>query len=202
MIPTANTYNFIKSMFSQKGYIFKEDNEFVNIFGYRSKDLATVDHFNDLLGIAYKDIYGNNQCLIFPGTTKPGLYYLKEELGNSEGTFIMAAGQYLNCWAPGLHNGKYLALIQSAPNVFKGWRDKNSDGKFDMTGPLFSDTAGIDFHTVRTDSDVNDVVYNASSGCQVVKDGHNFEAALNLILRGLYTLKLKNTNYTLFQEVV
>lgn len=200
MIPTAITYDFIKSMFGQKSFVFREENEYANLFGYRSKDLTVVDKFNDLLGVAYKDYFGNNQCLMFPGTTKPGMFYLQQQLGNQEGTWILAPGQYLDCWTPGLHAGKYLALIQSGAKVFKGWRDKTLDGKFDMNGQLYDDCTGVDFHTVRTDGDVNDVVFNASSGCQVVRDGRHFEVALNLVLRTFEVFPTNKINYTLFQE--
>src|SRR5678816_2471514 len=146
MIPTAITYDFIHSLFQQKSFLFREENEYTNIFFYLSKDL-TPDHFNDLIGVAYKDYFGNKQCLVFPGTTKPGMHYLKDELGNPKGTFIMAPGQYKDCWMAGIHAGKYMAWVQSGPNVFKGWRDLNLDGKLDMNGLLYSDCQGVDGHT-------------------------------------------------------
>lgn len=197
---TALTYDFIKSVYSQRGHVFHEENEYANIFGYRSKDL-TPDHFNDIIGVAYKDSFGNNQCLVFPGTTKPGMHYLKDELGSPKGTFIMAPGQYPDCWTPGLHNGKYRAWIQAAANVFKGWRDLNSDGKLDMNGPLYSDTTGVDGHTTRFDMDVNDVVDNFSAGCQVLRDDKHFLIWFNVGLRTLEVFKISKIGYTLFQEV-
>lgn len=199
MVPTSITYDFIHSLYMQKSLPFREENEYANIFGYRSKDLI-LDHFNDLIGIAYKDSFGNKQCLVFPGTTKPGMHYLKDELGNPKGTFIMAPGHYPDCWLPGLHNGKYMAWIQASPNVFKGWRDLTLDGKLDMNGPLYSDTMGVDGHTTRLDMDVNDVVANFSAGCQVVRDDKHFLAWFNLGLRTLEVFKTKTIGYTLFQE--
>lgn len=128
------------------------------------------------------------------------MHYLKDELGNPKGTFIMAPGQYPQCWTSGLHNEKYQAWIQSGPAVFNGWRDLNLDGKLDMTGPLYSDCSAVNGHTVRVDSDVNDVVYNASAGCQVIRDGHHFETWLNIGLRTLEVFKIKKIGYALFQE--
>lgn len=200
MIPTSITYDFVKSMFSQKSFVFREENEYANLFGYRSKDL-TLDHFNDLIGAAYKDYFGNKQCLVFPGTTKPGLHYLKDELGNPKGTFILAPGQHKDCWTPGLHNGKYQAWIQSGPNVFKGWRDLNSDGKLDMNGQLYTDTFGVDGHTTRFDIDVTDVVSNFSAGCQVIRDDKHFLVWFNIGLRTTEVFNKKTIDYTLFQEI-
>lgn len=199
MIPTSLTYSFVKSMYSQKSFNFREENEFANLFGYRSKELVT-DRFNDLVGIVYKDYFGNEQCLVFPATTKPGLHYLKDELGNPKGTFIMQPGQYPDCWMPGMHNGKYLAWIQSGPGVFKGWRDLNADGKLDYSGPTYTDSQGVDGHTTRFDVDVNDVVDRFSAGCQVLRDDKHFEAWYNLGLRTLEVFKIGKISYTLFQE--
>jgi len=199
MIPTALTYDFVRSLYLQKGFVFEEANEHANLFGYRSKDLAP-DHFNDIIGVVFKDFFGNKQCLVFPGTTKPGMHYLKDELGNPKGTFIMAPGQHMKCWTPGLHNGKYQAFIQSAPNVFKGWRDLTLDGKLDMAGPIYSDTSGVDGHTTRFDINVTDVVANFSAGCQVLRDDKHFEIWLNAGLRSLEVTGEKAITYTLFQE--
>lgn len=199
MIPQPITYDFIKSMYSQKSYIFREENEYANLFGYRSKEVI-ADRFNDIIGIAYKDFFGNPQCLVFPGTTKPGLYYLQTELGNVKGTFIMQPGQYPDCWMAGQHNGKYLALIQAGSGVFKGWRDANKNGKLDYNGPTYTDSQGVDGHTTRFDIDVNDVVDKFSSGCQVLRDDHHFEIWLHLGLRTLEVFKISKIGYTLFQE--
>lgn len=199
MIPTALTYDFIKSQFSQKGYIFREENEFANIFAFRSKELI-VDRFNDIGGVALKDWFGNPQCLIFPCTTKPGLHYLKDELGNPRGTWITQPGQHHNCWKIGLHNGKYEALIQSGPGVFKGWRDLDSDGQFDYSGPTYNDSSGVDLHTTRFDVDVTDVVDRFSAGCTVIRDDKHFEVLLNLVKRTMEVFKITLVDYTLFQE--
>lgn len=201
MIPTAGfDYDFIKSNFLQKEYPFHEENEFVNIFGYRSKEIL-VDRFNDIVGIAYKDFFGNPECLVFPGTTKPGMHFLKDELGNPRGTFIMQPGHYKDCWMKGLHNGKYTAWIQAGPGVFKGWRDLDGDGRLDYSGQTYTDSQGVDGHTTRFDIDVTDYVDKFSAGCQVLRDDKHFEAWLNLGLRTLEVFKIDRISYTLFQEV-
>lgn len=200
MIPTGElSYDLIKSLYQQKGYPVIKDNELVNVFGYRSKDLV-LDQFNDLIGVAYKDFFGNRQCLVFPATTKPGLHYLKNELGNAEGTFILEPGYYADCWTPGKHAGKYDALIQAGPKVFKGRRDKNADGKLDLSGPLYDDCAGLDLHTTRFDINVNNVVDRFSAGCQVLFEDKHFLVLYNLIMRALEVSKGKTIGYALFQE--
>lgn len=192
------TYDFIKGLYEQNGHPFSKDNEIVNVFGYRSKDLV-VDQFNDFIGAAYKDYFGDRQCLIFPATTKPGLHYLKEELGNPEGTFIVARGFHANCWIDGLHNGKP-ALIQSGPGVFKGYRDRNADGKLDATGRIYTNSTGVDLHTTRRDINVTNVVDKFSAGCQVLWEDKHHQVLYNLALRTLEIQAIKKISYALFQE--
>lgn len=191
-------YDMVKAGYKAFNYPFREEKEFANLFGVRSKDLI-VDQFNDALGVAYKDSFGNNQCLVFPGTTKPGLAYLKNEMANPGGTFIMAPGYYADCWMPGLHNG-HAAYIQSGPDVFKGWRDKDMDGKLTMSGALYSDCLGVDGHTTRYDIDVNNVVDKFSAGCQVCWDDKHHAVWYNLGLRTLELFKLRKISYALFVE--
>jgi len=191
-------YDAMKLIYNEFGYSFDERKEFVNLFGIRSKDLL-VDQFNDLLGACYIDYFGVKQCLAFPGTTKPGLHYLKNELGNQAGTFIMAPGFYKDCWAAGLHNSRP-AYVQSGPKVFKGYRDSNSDGKLDMSGKLYDDAMGVDGHTTRADILVNNVVDRFSAGCQVAWFDKHHSIWYNLGLRTFEVYKINKISYALFQE--
>lgn len=198
MMPRAISYDFVKTLFLRRAHRFREEREFANIFGYRNKELA-VDLFNDIIGVAYLDGFGNPQCLIFPGTTKPGLHYLKDELGNPKGTFIMQPGQYPDCWTPGMHNGKYDAWIQAGFGVFNGWRDLNADGKLDYSGKTYTDCSGVDGHTTRFDIDI-ERVGAFSAGCQVLEDDKHFLTWYNIGLRTLDVHKIRKITYTLFQE--
>ena len=191
-------YDLVKTMYRSMGYPFDERKEFVNLFGIRSKDLL-LDQFNDLLGACYIDYFGEPKCLVFPGTTKPGLHYLKNELGNEEGTFIMAPGFYKDCWMSGLHNG-HAAYIQSRYGVFKGYRHKNSDGKLDLSGKIYDNALGVDGHTTRYDMLVNNVVDRFSAGCQVAWFDKHHSIWYNLGLRTFELYKITKISYALFQE--
>jgi len=159
------TYDQVKELYKQNGYKFYDSGKHnVNLFGIRN-GYDTVDEFNDVLGIAYRDDNNKPVVIEHKGTTKPGLYYLKNKLGNKNGTAILIPGYYPKCWTIGKHSGKYEALVQNG-NVFNVWRDNDSDGKFDIGGRIYTDVGGLNMHTT---SFVN---YNAkvgaySAGCQV-----------------------------------
>jgi len=169
-------YDQIKASYKALGYTFDERHLACNIFGIRNKE-NVVDAFNDIIGMAQLDIIANKPIIhLYAGTTDPGSAFLNDKLMNEEGTFIMAPGFYPNIWAIGMHAGKYEALIQARAG-FKGWRDKNKDGKIDMTGPLYTDAAGVDHHTTNFLTDA-EKVGPYSAGCQVVQHHNDF---LNLM---------------------
>lgn len=164
-------YQQIKALYDAKGYVFHKERHRVNLFGRRNKDIVTVDQFNDMLGGAYLDGFGTEQCLEFAGTTKPGLTPITNGVANPKGVFIMAPGQHLDCWIVGFHHindpdKKYEAYQQKAAGVFKGWRDGDKDGKFDMTGPIYTDAQGVNGHHAGEESVK---VGGWSEGCQVVQ---------------------------------
>lgn len=162
------TYDTVGKLYADKGYRFYDTGKLnVNLFGIR-KDL-TVDIFNDIIGIAYRDEKNNPQLKAFVGTTEPGLYYLKNKLGNVKGTFILMPGYYSKCWKVGKHKGEYEALVQSAPGVFKGWRDSDADGKLDMTGDIYTDVAGLNCHTTSHLRGSAQKVGAYSASCQVLQ---------------------------------
>ena len=172
------TYQDIKKKFTDHGYPFYTKPYDLNLYGIRNES-NEVDLFNDILGLAFVDHFGNEINLQHWGTTKPGLYYLKNKLGNPEGTAILHPGHYKACWKLGLHNGKYEALIQSERAKFEVWRDFNSDGKLDYTGKLFTDVAGLNMHTESLIS-VTEKVGAYSAGCQVRKNDFEHFAVINL----------------------
>lgn len=195
-------YDFVQSMYLARAYKFYNAEPFnVNLFGIRNKDMSVVNQFNDLLGVAFLDEFLNKQCLVFQGTTKPGLTYLKDKLGNVNGTAILCEGQHKKCWMIGIHNaGKehaHEAYRQSGDGVFKVWRDNNSDGKFDLAGPIYTDSQGINGHTTRDFDVVN--VGGFSAACQVVQDDkeHQIWVAVGKRAAELYS---NIFTYTLFRQ--
>jgi len=196
------TYAQVKDMYRQAGYKFYDQGQYnINLFGIRNKDLTVVDGFNDLLGVAYLDEFLNQQCLVFAGTTKPGLIYLKDKLGNPNGTAILIEGFYPKCWIIGIHNaGKesaHEAYRQAGPGVFRVHRDNDKDGQFDMTGPVYTDASGVNGHTTR-DFEIMKVG-GFSAACQVVQDDkeHQIWLAIGKRSAELYGNKF---SYALFRE--
>lgn len=187
-------YTNIKELYNKMGYPFYEGFYNVNVFGFRNPKL-TVDEFNDIIGIAYQDAFGRGVCLIYEGTTKAGLYYLKNKLGNSKGTFILQEGYFKSCWKSGMHSGKYPALVQKgAP--FTGYRDDDSDGQLDLDGQIYNDVTGLNFHTTSFINNI-DKVGAYSAGCQVIKDDKDFLSCKAVIDRSIDTYG-DSISYALF----
>jgi len=193
------TYDQVRDMYAKAGYRFYDSGKFnVNIFGVRN-DLA-VDLWNDTIGIAYRDENNTPQVKLYAGTTKPGLFYLKNKLGNIKGTFILKPGYYSKCWIIGKHKGEYEALVQAGPGVFTGWRDGDSDGQFDMTGPLHTDVAGLNLHTTShlRGSAVRVGAYSAS--CQVIQKTKEHTDLMALVKRSA-DIYGNHFSYALFSNV-
>lgn len=190
------TYDFLEAAYKKYNYIFNKRPYEVNVGGIRRKN-HKINEFNDILFIAYIDGFGQKQCLCFKGTTLPGLYYLKNKLGNVKGTFILQPGQYLNVWELSFHHlgkaNQYEAYRQIG--IFKGWRDNDADGEFDFSGPTYTDAAGVNGHHAAD----KDAVGAYSAGCQVVQDKeeHLIWIAPAERHKELYGNKI---HYTLFQE--
>jgi hypothetical protein len=194
-------YAEIKALYDKNCFTFETKPYRVNHFGRRNKDLITVNQFNDIRGIAFVDDFGNEICLEFKCTTKPGLTGLVGEPVNKNGTFIMAPGFYNDCWIIGKHNrGKeheHDALVQRTTGVFKGWRDNNKNGKFDFDGKIYEDATGVNDHTTRAHQINN--VGGFSLGCQVTQDDKEHMIKMAAAMRDfeLYGLPI---SYALFQH--
>ncbi|MCK5137798.1 MAG: hypothetical protein KAR19_18575 [Bacteroidales bacterium] len=190
-------YNKLQDNILSKGFAFFDDGTYnLNIFGIRSSDVQ-VDEFNDYIGIAYRDDF-NNPCLkLFKATTKPGLYWLKNKLGNIKGTAILSPGQYRGCWSLGYHKS-YQALVQKGMGNFQVWRDNDSDGDLDMEGQVFNDVRGLNLHTTSFKNDI-DQVGAYSAGCQVIQDDLDFQIFLSIILRSA-NIYGNTFSYTLLEQ--
>lgn len=189
-------YSEVKALFETLELRFYDKGIFnVNLFGIRS-GFDQVNEFNDQLGIAYRDEFGNGQVLMHKGTTKPGLYWLKNKKGNVNGTFILAPGQYPNCWSIGKHKG-YEALVQLG-SPFKGWRDNDQDGMFDPEGRIYTDVTGLNMHTTSFKNDV-DKVGAYSAGCQVRQHSEDHLMVMQ-VLRRSAEIYGNNFSYTLIDK--
>ena len=87
-------YDEIRNRFDQHGYSFFDNGAYnVNLYGIRS-GYNVVNEYDDILGICFRDDFNNEVCIESRGTTKPGLHWLKNEIGGLNGTFILQPGQY------------------------------------------------------------------------------------------------------------
>lgn len=186
---TPISYNQVIDLYRSKSFPIEENA--INVFGIRSKDL-TADKWNDTLGI----ITPGKKVIALSGTTDPGKAPLSRiEKINANGVFILQPGFYKNCWHKGKHKGKYNALVQFGSGIFKGWRDNNKDGKLDLTGKIWSDVQGLNFHTTRWDLKVQRVG-DFSEGCQVVEVAQEYDTIINVI----YASEQPLYSYALFQN--
>lgn len=191
------TYAEVKILFECLGHRFYDNGVYnVNLFGIRTKGKA--NEFDDVLGIAYRDDFGNGIVLEHRGTTDPGMYWLESKMGNVKGTAILVPGQYPKCWSIGKHKG-YEALVQNGM-PFKVWRDNNQDGDLDFGGQEHSDVTGLNMHTTSFLSEV-ETVGAYSAGCQVRQRDEDHKVVMEILKRSAdlysnsfsYTLIDKNT---------
>jgi len=191
------SYKVISELYHKMDYKFYDNGNYnVNLFGIRSTD-DLVDEFNDVLGIAYRDDFGNPVCLTVHGTTKPGLYYLKNKMGNSQGTAILMQGYYSKCWRIGEHQG-YKALVQNSELAFRVWRDNNSDGKLDMDSTVYTNVTGLNMHTTSFINE-KDRVGAYSAGCQVRQRHEDHQIAMFIISRSA-AIYGNSFSYALFTD--
>lgn len=167
-------YEEVKTLFVRHGYPLKPNE--ITPFGLRSKD-RTTDKWNDTLGL----MYPGNKVMAFSGTTDPGASPLSSTEGvNANGIFILMPGYYENCWHRGQHKGRYNALVQFGSGVFRGWRDDDRDGILDMTGKIWTDVQGLNFHTTRWDKQVVRVG-EFSHGCQVTEVAKEYDQMIEVV---------------------
>ena len=188
-------FNF-EHLFKKKGYAFFTNGDYnLNIIGIRNMSDGGVqdDIFNDIFVIIYKE-GGEYKKIIIPGTTDPGLYYLKNQI-NKRGTAILKPGQYRGVWQIDYHQGKYLALCQRKPVIV--YRDNNKDNILDFEEAT-SDYGffGINFHKAGIDTTF---IGRNSAGCQVIKRSADFYKVMELAEKGK-KLYGNSFTYTLITE--
>ncbi len=166
----------------------------LNIIGLRTED-TTPNTFNDWEYFLWK-YSGSWEGVKFRITTDPGLYYLKNPM-NQVGTAIVKPGQYPGMWAPGLHQGKYPALVQVAPCTVI--RDFNRDNYLDYnSGREETGKFGINNHR-SAEGGRSIMVEKWSAGCQVFADYYEFEIMMRLVSEAVKNWTPSFT-YTLLTE--
>lgn len=189
-------YSEVKVLFETLNHRFYDGGIFnVNLFGIR-KGYDVVDEFNDILGIAYRDELGNPVVIESKGTTKPGLYWLKNKKVNINGTAILQPGQYSRCWELGKHKG-YEALTQKGM-PFNVWRDADQDGQLDPNGQTYKDVTGLNMHTTSFINEI-DRVGAYSAGCQVRQKAEDHKMVMEILKRSA-ELYSNSFSYTLIDQ--
>lgn len=206
------TYQKIREAYASKGYQFFDSikdtssGEIIkpynlNIWGIR-KQFGELNLFDDVLGVCYNDEEDVQYCIFHNATVDPGKYYMLTKLGNPDGTFILAPGQYKSCWEKGKHKNKYVALRQKDGYLlFNGWRDNLLDGvlqrKVNDDGDFYHDVAGLNMH--RSGENLSQLVGGHSAGCQVRQINEEHKSIMNIIDKALNYFTNSFT-YTLFDE--
>lgn len=169
----------------------------LNLFGIRRAE-PRPDHFDDTLGLAWRDPDGNLFAFQVPGTTDPGAFYLGQRMLNPRGTAILAPGHYPKMYAPGLHRGKYKALVQVNPCTVI--RDKNQDGRLDFQAPTVqTGLFGINFHRALAAGTTLRVGPH-SAGCQVVQTAADLAYVLAQVGLQIKHIHSRFVSYTLLFE--
>lgn len=180
-----------------KGYrIFVNGHWNVNIIGIRRQ--GRPNEFDDTLALVYKDDTGTWITREFKATTDPGTYWLRNPM-RTDGTAVLAPGQYLGTHMVDKHSGKYDAVCQRLGKV-RVFRDSDKDSVVDWN--KFDDSVagmyGINIHraSARRDSMTVD---RWSAGCQVIQSFDDFEVFMKIIKKSAAEWGNK-FSYTLLEE--
>jgi hypothetical protein len=146
----------------------------LNIIGER-KDTTEANKFDDKIFVFWKDDKGSWSGKEYKATTDPGTYWLKKPM-NVDGTAILKAGQYIDAYTTGLHNGKP-ALRQNKPLVVLRDYDRNAVLDFN-NGKEYTGNFGINIHRAGSASTE---VGQWSAGCQVFANESDYLDFLKLV---------------------
>ena len=148
----------------------------LNIIGIRNES-TVPNRFDDEIHIFFK----NNSKLwihyIFPATTDPGTYWLKNPM-NPQGTAILSQGQYKDAYQIGLHREKYYALVQRKPITVLRDYDRNAILDF-QNGRPETGMFGVNIHHASVNGTTK-TVDNYSAGCQVFANINDFNLFMQL----------------------
>ena len=189
------TYDF-KSLFDKKGYKYFEGHNYdLNIIGIRSaNDHKVTNAFDDYIVVLYNTRTRRGCRAIYKVTTQPGVSYMENPC-NTNGTAILAEGQYRAAYKLGKHKGQN-ALIQNKP--LKVYRDNNKDKVYDYkTSSLRTGMYGINIHRAGKNSTQ---INNWSAGCQVFAIDSEFESFLRLCNKQVECKYGETFTYTLINE--
>lgn len=189
------TIKGILALMKKNGYKINERPYELNIVGIRTNN-TEPNKFDDNLFVIFKNRDDVWEAKMYPITTDPGTYWLKNPMAQ-KGTAILKAGQYIDSHRLGLHRGKYKALTQQKPVTV--WRDYDRNAVLDWnnrkeeTGQF-----GINIHRANS-TGTTKTIDNYSAGCQVFANATDFDEFITLAEnhKDLYG---NNFTYTLVDE--
>lgn len=166
----------MKAILRHKGYeLFSRPFE-LNIVGLRSKSVVP-NRFDDEIHVFYKVSTLNWHYHVFKATTDPGTFWLKQPM-QPQGTAILAEGQNNGAYELGMHQGKYLALVQAKPITII--RDYNRDAVLDFNnGNKTTGIFGVNIHHANAQGATKSVD-KYSAGCQVFENAKDFNLFITL----------------------
>ncbi len=151
----------------------------LNIVGIRA-DTTIPNRFDDEIHVFFKNNANQWIHYIFPATTDPGTYWLKNPM-HSQGTAILMQGQYKGAYQIGLHRGKYYALVQRKPVTVLRDYDRNAVLDF-WNGKPDTGMFGVNIHRASVNGTTK-TVDNYSAGCQVFANINDFNLLMQLCER-------------------
>jgi len=141
--------------------------------GYWLLGVRSTEDLTDTFDDKFYLFKGERFVMVTTGTTNKGL----------KGTAVMADDLWFyDSYQYGLHRGKMKALrqIKSIPY----YRDKNFDGKTDLSGVLYNDIIYMNIHGA-TYHEGSDIVRNKigawSEGCQVLNNNDHYEKIVETV---------------------
>jgi hypothetical protein len=148
----------------------------LNIIGIRA-DSTIPNQFDDEIHVFFKNSSNLWIHYIFPATTDPGTYWLRNPM-SPQGTAILMQGQYKGAYQIGLHRGKYYALVQSKEVTVLRDYDRNAILDF-WNGKPDTGMFGINIHRASVNGTTK-TVDSYSAGCQVFANINDFNLFMQL----------------------
>lgn len=166
----------IKAILNSQSYEVYVKPYQLNIVGLRSKN-TNANSFDDEIHVFYRTEKGDWNYHSYKATTDPGTFWLNNP-SYTQGTAILAQGQYKDAYAIGLHRGKYEALRQVKPVTVI--RDYNRDSLLDFNnGMQETGVFGINIHRAESDGTTK-YIDKYSAGCQVFQNAGDFNQFMDL----------------------
>jgi hypothetical protein len=174
-LTTREIKALIKVLDAKRYKIYQEPYK-LNIVGIRS-DITKPNSFDDRIYVFYKNKQNRWEGFGYTATTDAGTYWLLNPM-QSKGTALLKAGQYIDSYQLGLHQGKYRALVQRKPVVVIRDYDRNAILDFN-NGSEQTGLFGINIHRANA-TGTTKTIDKHSAGCQVFSDADDFAHFIQL----------------------